>query len=128
MQRARALGDVLLARFEDQKLGGMRVQVALAKDGRVKGAARDAAPNARAARFLAELGALTGDARYRDAAHRLVDQFVPGRNRGSVDDADWVLAMRMLEHPELPAKVAWKAGDKAPPPTPQVIRVGKKRF
>jgi len=127
LPRARALGDLLLARFEDRKLGGMRVQVALARDGRVKGAARDAEPNAKAARFLAELAALTGDAKYRDAARRLVDQYVPGRNRGAVDDADWVLAMRMLDHPELPEKSAWKAAEKAAPPTPQVIRIGKKR-
>lgn len=120
LQRARAIGDLLLARFEDRKLGGMRGQVALGRDGKIKGAARDPEPNARAARFLAELASVTGDGKYRDAARRLVDQFVPGRNRGAADDADWVLAMRSMQRAELPGRAEWKA---PPPPTPQVSPV-----
>ena len=127
LAHARAIADLLLALFEDRKLGGMRGQVALTRDGRVKGAARDAEPNSRAARFLAELAAVTGDARYRDAARRLVDQFVPSRNRPAADDADWVLAMRMLDRPERPEKPVWKAPEKEAPPTPRVIRAGKVR-
>ncbi len=124
LAHARAVGDLLLNLFEDKKLGGMRVQVALARDGRVKGAARDPEPNARAARFLAELAAVSGDVRYRDAARRLVEFFVPGRNRGGPDDADWVLAMRMLERPELPSRPAWKT---AAAPSAPARRAGSRR-
>jgi len=109
LDRARAIGELLIARFEDRRQGGMRVQVALAKDGRVKNAARDPEPNARAARFLGELASITGDVKFRDAARRLVDAFVPGRSRPAVDDADWVLAMRGLERAELPARPEWKS-------------------
>ena len=127
LAHARAIGDRLLTLFEDRKLGGMRAQVALTKEGKVKGAAREPEANSRAARFLAELAVATGDANDREAARRLVDQFVPSRNRAGVDDADWVLAMRTIEKPERVEKPVWKAPEKAPPPTPRVVRMGKVR-
>lgn len=127
LAHARAIGDLLFTLYEDRKLGGMRAQVALTKEGKVKGAARDPESNARAARFLAELAAASGDARYREGARRLVDQFVPSRNRAAVDDADWVLAMWTIERPDRIEKAVWKAPEKAPPPAPRVIRAGKVR-
>ncbi|MEO5617976.1 MAG: hypothetical protein ABIS67_09405 [Candidatus Eisenbacteria bacterium] len=118
--RAQAIGELLLKHFEDRKQGGMRVQVSVAKDGRVRSAARDAEPNARAARFLGELASVTGDARFRDAARRLVENFVPNRNRPAVDDADWVLAIRGLTRTDLPARGEWTATPaKAPTPPPR---------
>lgn len=128
LDRARKIGDVLLTHFEDRKQGGMRVQVALAKDGRVKNAARDPEENARAARFLVELASITGDARYRDAARRLVDLYVPERNKPEPDDADWVLAMRGLVRAELPERPEWKVPAKSEEPaTPRTTRFGKVR-
>jgi uncharacterized protein YyaL (SSP411 family) len=121
LDRARAIGELLLRHFEDRKQGGMRWQVSVAKDGRVKSAARDPEPNARAARFLTELASVTGDAKFRDAARRLVDHFVPNRNRPALDDADWVFALRGLTRTDLPARGEWKtaAPAKAAPKTPK---------
>ncbi len=115
LERARAIGELLLRHFEDRKQGGLRVQLAFAKDGRVKNAARDPEPNARAARFLAELASVSGEPRFRDAARRLVETYVPKRSRPAPDDAEWVLAMRGLERAELPDRGEWKS-ERAPAP------------
>jgi uncharacterized protein YyaL (SSP411 family) len=129
LTRARAVGDLLLERFEDKKQGGMRVQVALAKDGKIKNAARDPEPNARAARFLTELATVAGDARYRDAARRLIDVYMPDRRRPAEDDADWVLAIRGLRGAEFPARAEWKAPPPSAPASPKgnVIRITRSK-
>ena len=128
LDRARAIGELLLRHFEDKKQGGMRLQVALARDGRVKNAARDPEPNARAARFLVELASVTGDGKFRDAARRLIEIYVPGRTRSAVDDADWVLAMRGMTRTDLPARGEWKGGAPAKaPPTPAAKRPATRR-
>lgn len=94
---ARMLGNLVIARFEDRERGGLMTVLATKKDGTFKKTPRNPTENARAALFLAELAAVTGDARYRDAA-------------------DWALATRMIVAPELPDAPAWANAVEAEPP------------
>jgi uncharacterized protein YyaL (SSP411 family) len=122
LEGARAIGDLLLSRFEDTRNGGMRAQAVPAKDGETKKAPRESGENARAARFLAELAAETGDEKYHDAARRLVGVFTPELEKPSPECAEWALAVRALTRPEFPDKPTWQA-PVADRPTHRIFQV-----
>jgi uncharacterized protein YyaL (SSP411 family) len=111
LNHSRAIGELLLNRFEDGKQGGMRSQAVTGKDGKIKNSARDAGENARAALFLAELASITGDSKYREAARRIVASFESDLDRPSQDCADWALALRAIDKPDLPDRVEWQKPD-----------------
>src|SRR4030095_13130679 len=73
-ERARLLGDLLLARFQEPK-GGFRTQSMPSKGGSIKKAPPLAGENAHAVRFLCELSAATSEERYRAAAGRATEAF-----------------------------------------------------
>jgi uncharacterized protein YyaL (SSP411 family) len=73
------------------------------KQGKMKKAARLADENARAARFLMELTAVTGEARYRQAAERALAAFVEDIAKAGPEVADWALALRSISVEALPA-------------------------
>jgi uncharacterized protein YyaL (SSP411 family) len=123
VDRARIIANFMLARFEDPVAGGMRSQAVPAKDGSIKKAPRESYGNARAARFLAELANLTGDASYRDAARRLVTEFVPQVSHPGPECAEWALAMRAIEKSELPERPKWQEPPAAPKPPPRSIKI-----
>ena len=105
--RARALGEVVLARFSDPEKGGFRTRCATTRSGKLKSAARVAPENARAALFLCELQALGGDERYRVAARRAWRSFERSFEKSGLGAADWALAVRAAFAPELPVAPRW---------------------
>jgi uncharacterized protein YyaL (SSP411 family) len=123
LARTRQVADLVLARFEDTKQGGMRTQAVPARDGTVKKAGRESWGNARAARFLAEVASVTGEGRYRDAALRLQNAFAAGARPGP-ESAEWALAVRAIQRPDLPARPEWR--EPAPvKSTPKSFPIGK---
>lgn len=106
--RAVTLGELIVARFEDKEKGGLRTQAVPGKDGKTKKAARVGDENARAARFLCELSALTGDAKYRGAAQRAWRAFAGDFEKAGLESADWALAMTMALEPALPSAPEWR--------------------
>jgi len=111
LNHSRAIGELLLAHFEDGKQGGMRSQAVVGKDGKIKNAPRDPGENARAALFFAELASITGEGKYREAARRIVGAFESDLDRSSSDAADWALALRAIDKPDLPDRVEWQKAD-----------------
>lgn len=120
LQRARALGEVLIAKFENRERGGFMTQARPKKDGTIHGAGRDPEENAQAIRFMAELSAATGDRAFHEAGRRALAAFEKEQQKPGALAADWALAQRALLDPELPEPVAWREA-KDRPPTPQVI-------
>jgi uncharacterized protein YyaL (SSP411 family) len=114
--RACALGDLMIARYEDPRRGGFRTSSVPRKNGSIQNAPRDPGENARAALFLEELAVLTGDARYREAAARTRHAFEKSFNSMGLDAADWGLALRMSMVRELPPAPHWPARDPAQEP------------
>lgn len=110
LERARAVADTMLRAYADPK-GGLRTRAVPNRKGLVRAAPREASENARAARFLAELAAVTGEGRYREAARALVAAFARdlGRPMG-LAGAEWALALRALHAPDLPARPEWRGG------------------
>jgi uncharacterized protein len=106
-QRARAIGELLLMRFQDAEKHGFRTQSSPRKDGSPKRAGREPEENARAALFLCELSALTGEPRYREAARRAWQAFTPHFEGAGLEAADWALAIRAVLRPGLPERPAW---------------------
>ena len=88
--------------FEDPEKGGFRTQAMPDKQGRVKKAAREPAENARTARFLMELTAITGESRYRQAAERALAAFAEDIEKAGPEVADWALARRTTSIDALP--------------------------
>ena len=118
LERARSIGDHLLARYEDKEKGGFRGQSVPRKNGKFKQAGRDGIENARAARFLCELSWLTGDAKYREAARRTWTAFAPKLDGAELAAADWGLAIRAATRNELTQRPEWIARVE-PLPTPR---------
>lgn len=128
LKRARLLGDLLLARFEDTEKGGFRARSEVRANGKVAPARVDISENANAVRFLYELAGLTGDQRYRHAADRAVARFERKLEKTRSGAADWALALRAARHTELTEAPAWaSAAEEAPPRQPRVMRFGKTR-
>jgi uncharacterized protein YyaL (SSP411 family) len=120
LERARGLGRVMIEKFEDRARGGFMTQARPKKDGTMHRAGREAPENARAALFLAELAAATGDSEFRDAARRGWAPFEEAREKAGLAGADWALAQRALLDPEAPAAPNWRAAVDAQA-TPRVI-------
>jgi uncharacterized protein YyaL (SSP411 family) len=122
LERARGLGQVLLAKFEDGARGGFMTQARPKKDGTIHRAARVPEENARAALFLAELAAASGEREFHDAGRRALAAFAEAQEKGGLGAADWALAQRALLDPEAPEPPAWRASAAERPATPRVMR------
>ena len=121
LERAKALGRVVIGKFEDRTKGGFMTQARPKKDGTIQRAGRDAAENARAALFMAELAAATGDHAFHDAGRRALAAFDAEQAKAGLGAADWALAQRALLEPETPEAPAWRAAA-VQPATPRVVR------
>jgi uncharacterized protein YyaL (SSP411 family) len=123
LQRARGLGQVLIAKFEDQEHGGFITQARPKKDGTIRAAGRDPGENAHAALFMAELAGATSDAGFHDAGQRALAAFEKqqAKEKSGGVAADWALAQRALLAPDLPEAPAWRAAAAGPPAQPRVI-------
>ena len=119
-----ALGDLLLARYQEGR-AGFRTSAVPKKDGSIQRAGLDFDENARAARFLAELWALTGNAAYRDAAMRAWTPFEKKEEKLGLDAAEWALAARAWQERRLPDVPAWAtaADPEEPRPRPRSVRI-----
>jgi uncharacterized protein YyaL (SSP411 family) len=114
LARARVLADLLLFRFEDPR-GGFRTQSAPTKKGEVKKAARVDVENARAARFLYELAAATGEERYRAAGDRAWGPFLEDLDKSdAVAAAEWSMAARAAFAPTVLAPPTWPVAERNP--------------
>ncbi len=120
LERARGLGRVMIGKFEDRARGGFMTQARPKKDGTIHRAGRDATENARAALFLAELAAASGERDFHDAARRACAAFDEAQEKAGLAAADWALAQRAMLEPEAPEAPSWRAAAQAPA-TPRVI-------
>jgi uncharacterized protein YyaL (SSP411 family) len=113
LQRARALAQVMTRIFADTEKGGFRTQAAAKKDGTIKKAARVPEENARAARFLIELGEETHDPAYFEAARGIWTVFAEDIDKAigkeGPDATDWALSLHAFVAPEHPTPPAWQA-------------------
>jgi uncharacterized protein YyaL (SSP411 family) len=107
--RARTLGDLVLERFEDPVVGGVLTRWSPTKDGKVRRAPRVPSENARAARFLCELTALTGDLKYREGARRAWSGLDRAKDGMRLEAAGWALAIQAAIDPTLPEAPRWPA-------------------
>lgn len=121
LKRAEGLGRVVIEKFPDAKRGGFMTQAMPKKDGTIRRADRRADENARAALFLAELAAATGDDAFRDAARGAWDAFAEDQEKMKLDAADWALAFHAAFAPETPASPSWQSAAAEPPPGPAVL-------
>ena len=109
LERAQTLARTMIAKFEDQKDGGFMTRATPKKDGSIRGAPRREDENARAALFLTELAAATGDETYRDFARRVWVAFAKEQEKPDLAAADWALAFRAALAPETTAPPTWQA-------------------
>lgn len=119
--RARALAQVMVEKFEDRERGGFITQAQVKKDGVVRRAARVSEENARAALFLAELSAATGEPAWNAAMRRTLMAFERDLEKSGLEAADWALALLATLQPERMAPTAWVSAPE-PPSTPSVVR------
>lgn len=123
LARARALALVMVAKFEDRQRGGFMTEATPKKDGTIRRAAREAGENGRAALFLRELSAVTGEPAWGDAASRTVAAFDQEHEKSGLEAADWAMAVNAALAPERPARPDWPTvASMEPPATPSVIR------
>jgi len=124
LERARAIGDLVIARFEDREKGGWRTQAVPDKKGVTKRAARVPDENARTALFLCELSSITGDTKYRDSARRSIQAFRENMEKSGLEAADWALAVRALGQADFPERPDWTL---IAPPSTQRARAKRYR-
>jgi uncharacterized protein YyaL (SSP411 family) len=120
--RARTLATTIVERFTDPETGAFMTQASAKKDGTMKRAARDAQENARAALFLAELGAATGETNWLEAARRAIAAFDKGLDKSGLDAGDWALALQALLSPESPTRPVWQTAVVERASQPPVMR------
>jgi uncharacterized protein YyaL (SSP411 family) len=120
-ERSVRLGNLILANFGDAKSGAFMTRTVPDKKGGFKKAAVIPAENARAARFLCELSAATGDARYRAAAERAWEGLAEKISKETLGAADWALAVRESFAPATVARAEWPV-EKAETPKPRSKR------
>jgi uncharacterized protein YyaL (SSP411 family) len=94
LERAIILGRMVVERYQDPETKGFYFQAVPNDKGGVKKAKRHMDENARAALFLCELSAYTGDGRYREAARAAWLSFGDKLEKLDLDAADWALAIR----------------------------------
>ena len=127
-QRARQIGDMLIARFADPE-GGYRAEMKPKKNRSIRKAPRESHGNARTARFLYELAALMRHDGYRVAADRAWEPFRKSFPKQGIDVADWALAARAAFAPDTPEAPQWANSDDAePPPRPRSVRIKLGRY
>lgn len=124
--RAVTIGEILLGHFADGQ-GGFRTKAVSRKNGSVAAARAFSAENARAARFLCELAALTGDGRYRTAAGRAWLRFADDNAKPSLAVADWALAVHAAVDADLTEAPRWEKVATNEAPATRTIRIGKFR-
>src|SRR5207244_2032276 len=121
--RARKLGDLLLARFEDPEKGGFAEVASPRGDGgKAHRGGRKFDQNACAVRYLSELASISGMNDYRDAARRAGQAFEKNLDHAGADAADWALALRALKVPDLPPRPKWNEPKKTESAQPRVFR------
>lgn len=106
-ERAVVLGDLLLTNFEDVRNGGFMTKWTAMRDGTTKRSDRIQSENARAALFMCELSALTGDVKYRDAARRSWTELEASLKKPNLDAAGWALAIHEAIEPMRPNVPEW---------------------
>jgi uncharacterized protein YyaL (SSP411 family) len=111
LERAKTIAELLEKNFADPKGGGWRTQAVALKGGKIRSAASVSDECARAALFLAELGAETGEERWKAAARRAIAGFAHGFEKAGFEAADWGLAQHALLVASLPPKPEWQAGE-----------------
>ena len=123
LDRARKLGDLLLAHFEDPEKGGF-AEVASPRGGGGKAhrGGRKFDQNASAVRYLSELASISGMNDYRDAARRAGQAFEKNLGHAGADAANWALALRALKVPDLPPRPKWNEPKKTESAQPRVFR------
>ncbi len=94
LARARALANHVRANFEDRERGGYRTEFAAERFGHTKRFSRPYEDNAVAARFLAEMGAATGDTACTNSARRAWTAFGKAFEKPRLEAAEWALAVR----------------------------------
>jgi uncharacterized protein YyaL (SSP411 family) len=114
-ERAVLLGELLIARYREPG-GGFRRSSVPKRDGSIQKAPKEPAGNARAALFLAELGARTGNPRYRAAAAETWKVFDRDFDKLGLGAADWALAVRASYAPGLPVAPVWAESVTPDPP------------
>jgi uncharacterized protein YyaL (SSP411 family) len=125
-ERARVLGDLLLANFEDHD-GGFMTKWSMARDGSVRHSDRVPAENARAALFLCELTSLTNDVKYRDAARRAWGDLDRTLDKPRLDAAAWALAIHEAIEPTQPNVPKWPSIAQNSSATPWRIDITRRR-
>lgn len=118
LARAGELGALVLSRFEVPG-EGFRSVYQPKKGGKIARAPADPAVNARAARFLLELAAATGEVRWRDAALRALRAASSNARALERDPravAEWALTARAFRTAELPEPVKWATPAAPAPP------------
>ena len=120
-------GASAISTFRTGKLtpAGFRASAVPKKDGSIQRAGMDFDQNARAARFLAELWALTGNAAYRDAAMRAWTPFEKKEAKLGLDAAEWALAARAWGERSLPEVPSWASATEPEEPRsrPRSVRI-----
>jgi uncharacterized protein YyaL (SSP411 family) len=107
LDRARSIADIMLTLYLDPKGPSFSATVEK-RSGKVMRTRPEVGSNARAALFLAELAAATGEARYRDAARAALSSFdAKTVEKAGLAAADRGLAYRALHEPERPARAVW---------------------
>jgi len=108
--RAARIGAHVRAHFEDGNKGGFRNEYAPAEVSRTKSGSRPFEDNAVAARFMAELGAATGEPAHTAAARRAWAAFPKQFEKPQFEHAEWALAIRATwAEPERLVHGEWKA-------------------
>jgi uncharacterized protein YyaL (SSP411 family) len=121
LKRALALGHTVIGNFPDPKRGAFMTQAMPKKDGTIRHAPCRADENARAARFLVELAAATGNDTFRAAARRAWEAFAEDQHDAGLEAADWALAFHAMFAPEAPEAPAWQTAVGPSGPTPNII-------
>jgi len=129
LTRAKDVAAHVLQKFGDPSRGSFRLEYAYERFGHALRVRRPFDDNARAARFLVELGRASGDTAYVNAARRAWAAFDRDFDKRRFEAADWALAVRALWSDDLPARSGWGVGDKKParPPAKKAAPPRKRR-
>lgn len=112
MTRAKQVAAHVIEKFRDPAKGSFRMEYAYERFGHALRTRRPSDDNARAARFLVELGRATGDTLYVNAARRAWAAFDRDFDRSKFEAADWALSVRALWAEDLPRRSGWGVGER----------------
>lgn len=122
--RARVIAAHVREHHEDAARGGFRNEY-VAEAGKAKGGSRPFEENAVAARFLAELGAATGEESYTSASRRAWAAFEKQFEKPQFESAEWALAIRATWARPAMALAEWRPEEKDA--TPRVTSFGRRK-